>query len=243
MAHYKLTLAYDGTDYFGMQKQASEQTIQSAIESAIKKLGWEEKSISFAGRTDRGVHASGQVIAFALDWSHSLVKLCAAINANLSDEIAVQRVESVESDFHPRFDAIRRNYRYRMICREGRDPLRSRFAWQTWPELEIESLNKLSEILIGKKDFAAFGRPAKEGGTTVREIYRADWARVVEDEIVFDISANGFLYHMVRRIVGYLVHASRKMIGVRDMQQVLAQEKLIQDLAPAKGLNLMSVEY
>ena len=243
MAPYKVTLAYDGTHYFGMQRQASEQTIQSEIESALQILGWKEKSIKMAGRTDRGVHASGQVISFSLDWSHSQEKLRDALNANLSDEIAVQNVEIAKIDFHPRYDAQRRNYRYRIICREGRDPLRERFAWRLWPDLQIESLNKMSEILIGENDFAAFGTPPKEGGSTVRVIYRAQWARVEEDEIIFDISANGFLYHMVRRIVAYLVRTSKKEDAVSDLHQVLEKRKLVQELAPARALNLKSVEY
>ena len=243
MAPYKVTLAYDGTHYFGMQKQASEQTIQSEFESALKKLGWQEKSITFAGRTDRGVHASGQVVAFTLDWAHAREKLRDALNAYLANEIAVQQVEKVGKKFHPRFDARRRNYRYRIISKAGRDPLRSRFAWQLWPVNEIEQLNKVSDGLIGRKDFSAFGTPPKKGGSTIREIYQAQWARDNEDEIIFDVSANGFLYHMVRRIVAYLVNTSKKSEDADDLHQILAQGKLIQELAPARGLNLMSVEY
>ncbi len=243
MAPYKLTLAYDGTLFYGMQKQVEERTVQSELENGLRQIGWNEKSILFAGRTDRGVHASGQVVSIDLNWAHSLEKLRDAINANVGNDLAIQKVEEVRAGFHPRYDAIRRNYQYRMYCSSYPDPLRERFAWRVWPDLKLEALGRTSQELIGEKDFAAFGTPPKEGGSTVRKIFKALWAREKEDEIIFEVSANGFLYHMVRRLVGYLVKTSRELDDQLEINQVLEQKKLIQELAPAKGLTLMSVDY
>src|SRR6266540_6033728 len=124
MARYQLTLAYDGTDFFGSQRQANKRTAQGELEKALSKLGWTGRSILMSGRTDTGVHATGQVAVCDLDWSHFDGELVRALNATLPADIAVQKVCIVNADFHPRFDATSRCYRYRLFRQSGRDPIR-----------------------------------------------------------------------------------------------------------------------
>ena len=127
MARYKLILAYDGIAFAGSQRQAKQRTVQGELESALREIGWPGRSVTLAGRTDTGVHASGQVAAFDLDWPHSLDKLRNALNASLSGDMAVSDVEIARDDFHPRFDATSRRYRYRLFC--GRVPDASPRWW------------------------------------------------------------------------------------------------------------------
>src|SRR5512142_2164625 len=135
MARYQLTLAYDGTDFFGSQRQAKKRTVQGELEKALTKLGWTGRSVLMSGRTDTGVHATGQVASCDLDWLHSDDELVRALNATLPDDMAVQKVCMITADFHPRFDAISRCYRYRLFCQPVRDPLRERFAWRIISEM------------------------------------------------------------------------------------------------------------
>src|ERR1051325_6628960 len=138
MARYQLTLAYDGTNFFGSQRQASKRTVQGELESALRKLGWTGRSVLMAGRTDTGVHATGQVASCDLDWSHADEELLRALNATLPGDLAVQKVCTVNADFHPRFDATSRCYRYRLFCRAVRDPIRERFGWRILSEMDSQ---------------------------------------------------------------------------------------------------------
>ncbi len=200
MERYQIILAYDGTDFFGSQRQAKRRTVQSEFENALGRLGWQGKSVLMAGRTDAGVHASGQVVAFDMTWRHQLHDLRNALNANLPADMAVSRVQVAPASFHPRFDATARLYRYRIFCRKTRDPLRERFAWRVDPAPDGNILHALAKSLHGIFDFAAFGSPPRTGGSTVRNLMRAAWTKQ-EDEWTFEVQANAFLYHMVRRLV------------------------------------------
>src|SRR6266498_4995595 len=140
MARYQLTLAYDGTDFFGSQRQAKPRTVKGELERALCKIGWTGSSVMMAGRTDNGVHAMGQVASFDLDWSHSDDDLVHALNAALPADMAVHQARMVHAKFHPRFDATSRLYRYRLFCQPLRDPLRERFAWRVWPATDGEVL-------------------------------------------------------------------------------------------------------
>ena len=111
---YKVILAYDGTHFFGFQRQGADRTVQLEVEAALRQLGWQGRAITSSGRTDSGVHATGQVIAFDLDWRHGTESLLRALNAKLPDDVAVQAVEVAPADFHPRFDATSRCYRYQV---------------------------------------------------------------------------------------------------------------------------------
>lgn len=244
MERYQVILGYDGTAYAGMQRQANAATIQGEFEDALRKIGWQGSSVLAAGRTDAGVHASGQVVAFDFEWRHSLEDLCNALNANLPLEIAVSQAQIARPDFHPRFDASARTYEYRIICQPQRDPLRERFAWRVWPQPDFDLLLACAAKLEGAHDFAAFGTPPVEGGTTTREIFSAKW-RQDGDALSFEVRANAYLYHMVRRMVHLQVEIGLGKVPLQTLDAALSGqlEAIIQGLAPAHGLVLRSVEY
>jgi tRNA pseudouridine38-40 synthase len=248
MAHYQVILAYDGTGFFGFQRQASgqkERTVQAVVETALRDLGWQNRTILAAGRTDTGVHATGQVIAFHLEWAHSTDALRSAINARLPEDVAVQSVAQAADDFHPRYAALTRSYRYRLYCQPVRNPLRERYAWRVWPPLDLDRVRGASGYLHGTHDFAAFGAPPRAGGSTIRSVTRAEWIAVSADELVFEISANAFLFRMVRRLTGFQVAIGQGLIEPQAMQACLQDSSngLVQQLAPPQGLTLVEVIY
>jgi tRNA pseudouridine38-40 synthase len=243
MAHYKVILAYDGTHFLGFQRQGSARTVQVVIETALRGMGWQGKTVLASGRTDSGVHAAGQVVAFDLDWTHSEEDLTRALNANLPLDIAVRETRKTAEDFHPRYDAVGRCYHYRLACAQTRDPLRERYVWRIWPKLELDQLQKAAELLQGSHDFAAFGTPPVPGGSTIRCVYSADW-KAEGDELRFTIWGDAFLYHMVRRLVFVQVQVGQKRISLDELQASIRNaQPLPPGLAPAHGLTLMEVRY
>ena len=243
MARYKVILTYDGTHFQGYQRQGPVRTVQAEMETALRGLGWQGKTVLSSGRTDSGVHAAGQVVAFDLDWSHSEEALARALNANLPADAAVREVSRAADDFHPRFDAVERRYQYRLIFTPFRDPLRERYAWRIWPALTVDQLQMAAGLLQGSHDFAAFGTPPVPGGSTIRYIYSADWA-AEGDEWRFTIRGNAFLYHMVRRLVFVQVQVGQNRLSLEEIQASLRDARpLPPGLAPAQGLTLMEVRY
>ncbi|MCJ7622642.1 MAG: tRNA pseudouridine(38-40) synthase TruA [Anaerolineaceae bacterium] len=243
MARYQIVLAYDGTQYLGFQRQGASKTVQLEVETALRKLLWQGQSILVAGRTDSGVHASGQVIAFDLEWNHPDETLGKALNANLPADISVKQVQKVGSDFHPRFDACARNYLYWIYCDPVRDPLQDRYRWRIWPELNLELLNAAARYFCGTHDFSSFGRPMKPGGSTERTVYQADW-KETNGLLCFQITANAFLYHMVRRIVFILVQISQEKLSLEELILGIEEKKpMRQGIAPPNGLVLTKIDY
>lgn len=241
MARYQIILTYDGTRFVGSQRQLKSRTVQNELENALRKMNWNGKSVLMAGRTDSGVHASGQVVAFDLDWKHSIDDLGNALNASLPLDMAVSQVHQTADDFHPRFDANWRRYRYRLFCQQERNPLRERYAWRVWPS--VNDLHALAEIWTGAHDFSAFGTPPKPGNSTERTVLEANW-QLIGDEWQFEIKANAFLYHMVRKIVHAQVLVGQGRINIEDLTRALDQQsKLPPGLAPAHGLALVEVGY
>ncbi len=200
MARYQVILAYDGARFQGSQRQAESRTVQGELEKALRKVGWTGGSVLMAGRTDSGVHATGQVAAFDLDWQHSEEDLVRALNANLPDDLAVRGIQVAAEEFHPRFDALSRRYCYRLFCQPIRDPLREKLAWRVWPAVNAAMLRKAARLFLGTHDFSAFGSPTSPEGTTMRTVRSAVWTRQ-NDEWLFEIQADAFLYRMVRRLV------------------------------------------
>jgi tRNA pseudouridine38-40 synthase len=245
MARYKVVLAYDGTCFSGYQRQASEKnirTVQAVFETALRKLTWQGNSVLAAGRTDTGVHASGQVVAFDLEWNHNQRALLAALNANLPQDVAVCSVKSVAPNFHPRFDATERTYRYRIFCDNIRNPLRERYSWRVWPEADFNLLDQATTNIHGTHDFRAFGNPPQPEGTTIRHVFDAVW-QIEKNELVFYVTANAFLYRMVRRLVRCLVNIGQKRMDVISIQNMLETGNGSVDLAPPHGLALIEVKY
>lgn len=244
MARYKVVLAYDGTAFSGMQRQKNGRSVQAEVETALRQIGWDGKSILVAGRTDAGVHASGQVVAFDLSWRHTAEDLLNAINAGLPADIAASQALPVAADFHPRYDAIRRRYQYRILCQPQRQPLRERYFWRVWPRPMLNRLQAAAKLLRGEHDFAAFGSPPKKGGSTVRQVMQAKWSRTGEGEYAFTVEANAFLYHMVRRMVGLQVRVGQGQVPLEEVSRMLNDSGAkVRELAPPQGLTLVAVEY
>ena len=247
MARYKVILVYDGTHFFGFQRQAEElktRTVQAEVEKALRKLGWQDRSILAAGRTDTGVHASGQVIAFDLEWKHTTENLLAAVNANLPPDVAAKAASNAVPDFHPRFDAISRRYQYHIFCHPARNPLRERYAWRIWPDVETTNLQKAANQVIGGHDFRAFGSPSKPGGTTMRNVFKSCW-RAEHEDLVYTIEADAFLYHMVRRLVKIQVAIGQKLVDPETFEEAIrgSNQTEVLGLAPPQGLFLVEVVY
>lgn len=252
MAPYKLTLAYDGSGFVGSQRQASVtiRTVQGELEKALQKLGWSERSVIMAGRTDTGVHATGQVASADLDWSGTDDSLVRALNSTLPVDMAVRSVEVADAKFHPRFDAITRLYRYKLFCQPLRDPLRERFEWRTWPAINAKTLADAAKLFLGTHDFSAFGSPTTPKGTTVRTVLKAEWRQVGEDGWHFEVQADAFLYRMVRRLVFIQVAVAQGKTSVEAVANSLVKHPpagtrsgLPSGLAPAHGLTLVEVSY
>ena len=258
MARYQVILAYDGTDFVGSQRQAEKsdglslsklRTVQGELEKALRKLGWSGRSVIMAGRTDTGVHASGQVAAFDLDWAHADGDLLRALNANLPADVAARDVRIAAPKFHPRFDATSRRYRYRLFCQPVRDPLREKSAWRVWPEVNSDVLDEVAALFVGQYDFAAYGTPPRAGGSTLRTVMNTSW-QAQDDEWHFEVQANAFLYRMVRRLVFVQVAVAQGKISVDAVVRSLAGQaenvergELPAGLAPAHGLTLVEVVY
>jgi tRNA pseudouridine38-40 synthase len=249
MARYQIILAYDGTHFVGSQRQADSRTVQGEFEKALRKIGWQGRTIYLAGRTDTGTHASGQVAAFDLDWKHEPDRLQDALNSHLPSDMAVREVKTAADSFHPRFDAASRRYRYRLFCASVRDPLRERYAWRVWPA--VSDLRPLAGIWIGSHDFAAFGSPPRANGSTLRRVFSAEW-RPDGDEWSFEIRADAFLYRMVRRLVYVQVAAAQGRLEAEMLVRALEKGTtprrmgpglISAGLAPASGLTLVEVRY
>ncbi len=241
---YKFTVSYDGTLYWGFQRQKGHPTIQEKLETALRNLGWEEASIIGAGRTDSGVHADGQVFSACLRWRHSLPSLIAAINWHLPEDISVKAIEAVPNTFHARFDARSRTYHYYVYHNEIRDPLKDRFFWRVWPVLDLKMLNRAAAELLGEHDFCSFGSPPRKDGRTVRTVMKSCWYEKSENERVFEVEANAFLYRMVRRMVFLQIQTAAGWMGWDSWKNaVWKAEKAKPGIAPANGLRLHAVSY
>jgi len=239
----RAVVAYDGTDYQGFQRQANGPTVQQALETALAQVTQEAITVLAAGRTDSGVHAVGQVIAFDTDWRHGIGDLLRAMNAVLPDDIAVQRLGKTAPSFHPRYDARSRRYRYTLYNAPLRCPLNRRYSLHVSTLLDRAAMEEAARSLVGEHDFAAFGQPP-QGNVTVRRVLAAGWGGE-PPRMTFEIEANAFLYRMVRSIVGTLLRVGRGEMSVEQFVEVLASRERSRagQTAPPHGLCLMEVTY
>jgi tRNA pseudouridine38-40 synthase len=245
VARYRAVVEYDGTDLLGFQRQAAGRTVQGELETALGRIGWAGRALLGAGRTDSGVHAAGQVIAFDFEWKHGAGDLALALNANLPADIAIKALDACAPNFHPRFDARARRYRYTLYNQPARSPLAARFAWQVWPELDLGRLQAGSASLLGRHDFAAFGSDPEHGASTVRMVSLAEWRAAPGGWLTFDIQAEAFLFRMVRSLVGVLKRVGTGDMTAAQLEAMLASGDRSQcpPIAPPRGLCLMEVVY
>lgn len=244
MRNVKVVVEYDGTDYFGYQYQPNVPTVQGELERVLSKIVKEKVSIYGSGRTDSGVHAAGQVINFLTSGSIPIEKLCVAMNSLLPTSISAVRAEEVSEDFHARYSARSRLYRYSILNRELRSALAGRFAWHVNRQLDTDAMNEGKEHLLGVRDFCSFASADRDDGSTIRNMQEIV-VRREEDCVLIDVRANAFLRSMVRVIVGTLVEVGlgqRPSSQIRDILEA-RDRRAAGKTAPPQGLCLLDVEY
>jgi tRNA pseudouridine38-40 synthase len=257
----KLTIAYDGTDYVGWQVQPNGSSVQAAVERAIGKLTGEQLRIMAAGRTDSGVHAVGQVAAFRTNSTIPADRFRQGLQTFLPDDILIRASDEVHDLFHATYWAKRKHYRY-VICNANlMGPFVRRYCHQFHGELNLDQMNQAAQYLPGTHDFRCFESHFPNKATSVRTIESAlltrqhSWTawdaddvrseNIAGDFIWFDVEADGFLYNMVRTIVGTLIKIGRGFWPPEVMQQIIEQQDRSRagETAPPQGLYLVRVDY
>lgn len=242
MSRYKINIQYDGTNYFGWQMQSQQRTIQAEIENALVPLNNDKRvKITAAGRTDTGVHALGQVAHFDLNTKLKPVQLLKALNARLPKDIRILEVAAKGDEFHARFSAIKRHYRYQ--CYLGDNLLYRNQSWFI-SEIDKSTLNRLSQKIIGEHDFLSFSKLNKQLDNTKCNIYQSEWIEN-DNMLIFNVCGNRFLHHMVRYLVGTMVAGSQGKISLDYFEYLLnnPQKNVKIFKAPPEGLILIGIDY
>ncbi len=243
MDRYKIIIQYDGSSFSGWQLQKNRTTVQGEIENALKIIAGSKHRIAVngAGRTDSGVHAYGQVAHFDFRTKLRPSDLCNAINYNTSENCRIMSIKKVRNDFESRFDAKKRKYRYQVYL--GNSILFRNQAWLI-KDIDMNILVELSSAIIGEHDFLSFSKYRSQQKNTNSIIYESVWKKKGK-MLVYEISGNRFLHHMVRYLVGTMVMASRGLYSKDKFSSLLHEPmKNVQiHRAPANGLILLKVEY
>ena len=266
MRTLRLTIAYDGTDFAGWQVQPNQRTVQEELERGIERLTGEPIRLMCAGRTDSGVHALGQVVSFSTTSTIPAEKWRPALQTKIPPDIVVLHAEEVTEDFHATYAARSKRYRYLILNSRVDNPFLRRFSWRLGYPLDVEAMNASVQCLKGTHDFRSFETNWPNKATSVRTVYDVA-VRRIEQRNLFDpvpllagprleipaesplvcleIEANGFLYNMVRCIVGTAVNVGRGTWTVDAVQRALTSQSRIEagDTAPAEGLFLVHVNY
>lgn len=240
--NYKITIAYDGTDFRGWQRQSHGRTVQGAIEEALARISGRRIAVTGAGRTDAGVHARGQTANFRADLRMGRDELLRALNALLPDEVSILSVREVPGDFNARKMAVSKVYQYRIHNARPISPFNIRYVLH-WPgPLDADSMAEAAGLFVREADFTAFS--SNRLLHPVRRVFRSDIRRRGR-EIVYTVEANGFLRYMVRTIVGTLLEVGRGRMEPLQVEEIFRQNKrqLAGPTAPAKGLCLIKVNY
>jgi tRNA pseudouridine38-40 synthase len=239
----KLTIEYDGSAYHGWQRQANAATVQEVLEDAMAGLVGHPVTLYGSGRTDAGVHALGQVANFRTTSTIPTERFHLAINGAIPRDIAVLSAEDVPDDFHARYSATGKTYRYTIVCRPVRPAVGAAFVHWVRSPLDADRMAEAAACFVGEHDFAAFETESKGEGT-VRTVTRADVERV-GDRILYTVSANGFLYNMVRAMVGTLIEVGLGKREPADVARLLESRDRAQagPTAPPGGLCLLEVTY
>lgn len=245
MRTLKLTLAYDGTRFVGWQRQAEGESIQGLLEAALARLEGAPVTAHGAGRTDAGVHALAQVASAGVTVAHAPATLVRALNAHLPAEIRVTAVEDVAADFHARFSASGKTYRYVLDTSPIADPFTRQYAWHVPEALDLRAMAAAAAALVGTHDFAAFQSVGTEMRTTVRTLARADVTGAAGERVRCEFTGDGFLRHQVRAMVGTLLEVGRGRRPPAIMAALLASGRRADAgaTAPPHGLFLVAVDY
>jgi tRNA pseudouridine38-40 synthase len=239
---FKLTVAYDGTAYGGWQIQPNGVTVAELLEKALAKLAGERVVVHGSGRTDAGVHARAQVASVSISTRHTPARLRRALNANLPEDIRVVRVQEAAERFHARFSARGKEYRYQIDSGQVADPFQRRYAWHHPHPLDLPAMRQAARLMVGRRDFTALS--AKSERNPVRTVHRLTITKR-GNLLTIAIRANGFLYKMVRSMVGALVKVGEGRLTAEQLRALIAGKKrtAIVETVPARGLFLWRVDY
>ncbi|HEX8137796.1 MAG TPA: tRNA pseudouridine(38-40) synthase TruA [Pyrinomonadaceae bacterium] len=248
--NYKLTIQYDGTDFHGWQVQGEERTVQGELARVLTVIEGKAVTVHGSGRTDAGVHAEGQVASVRLAREISPGKLRAAINGNLAPDVRVIAAERVADDFHARYSARGKTYRYRIFNAAVVSPFWFRYALHETRPLELERIRSCAALLVGQHDWTAFSAAQVEAETRVRNVTSLEVSERWDERgrgrlIEIEVSADGFLRYMVRSIAGTLLEVGRGRLDEERVRRALhtGDRKLVGATASACGLTLMRVQY
>ena len=245
----KARVAYLGVDFHGFAENPGVTSVAGEINKAITLVAGEPVSVTCAGRTDKGVHAVGQVVSFDIPDHISLERLALSVNSQCGPSVLFTDLEIVDKNFDARFSAVSRTYSYRILNGRDLDPFLSDRAWHISGELDVDSMQKASSYLIGEHDFSSFcKKPKLKSGDTVslvRHVNSAEWNSISETDLFFEICASSFCHQMVRSIVGTLVDVGLGKIPCDDMPRIitLSDRQAAGRIAPPHGLTLLSVKY
>ena len=244
---YFIRFSYDGTSFHGSQRQPNGVTVQETMEQALTMIFREELSLTFAGRTDAGVHAREMYAHFDLPDTENAIScmknLKFRLNGILPDSIAIFDIFRVTDDAHARFSAKRRTYEYHVI--DHKDPFLSPYATRLRTPLDYHAMNEAAQYLIGRQDFASFCRTHTDVKTTICDLTQAEWKELGNGHAVFTISADRFLRNMVRAVVGTLFQVGQGRMSKEQFAEVITLHNRCSagDSAPAKGLYLTQIQY
>lgn len=239
---YFIEFAYRGTDFHGSQSQPNGNTVQAEMEAAFATILRQPIALTFAGRTDAGVHAEKMVAHF--DVAKELpANFCGRLNNLLPNSIAIHNIRRVKDDAHARFDALERTYYYRITTQK--DPFSYVNHTRVAEGLDLDAMNHAARLLLGKQDFASFCRVHTDVKTTICDVREAKWVRKNETDAYFVISADRFLRNMVRAVVGTLFEIGRGKINEEQLKDILASHNRCKagHSAPAEGLSLVEIKY
>ncbi|MBQ3219600.1 MAG: tRNA pseudouridine(38-40) synthase TruA [Clostridia bacterium] len=241
----KLTLGYDGTSFCGWQVQKNGDTVQENLENAVFKVTGEKVRVTGSGRTDSGVHAMGQTAHFDTECKTVIPeKFYRALNAHLPESIRVYSSEKVADDFDACRTAKKKTYRYSLYLSEIENPLKERYAVRVDDKLDLKRMRECAKVFLGEHDFKCMCASGSSIKTTVRTLYNIDIEKDGSD-LTISVCGNGFLYNMVRILVGTLLKAGRGETDEKELSKMLENKEraLGGKTLPAKGLCLMKVEY
>lgn len=259
MKNHLLTVKYDGTNFSGWQRQSSRRTVQGDIERALSKLCKEKVEIKGTSRTDAGVHAYMQAASFRGDFKIPIDRLKIAANGMLDDDLYIMTIEEVDTEFHARFNSIGKTYIYKILVSKEKDVFAKNYFYNIQDDINIDWMREGGNRFIGEKDFRSYMSSGSDKIDTIREIYKIDIkehpyknlyekevsSRAKDKVITVEVTGDGFLYNMVRIMVGTLVDVGRGQIKPKDITEIIKNKdrSFTKHTAPAHGLYLKKIYF